>query len=230
MVQLILLSKKWRLFLKLMRVQKMSTWEEITLPHNFNKFPVVILNGSYLMVKNQSHRICEIELYYYSSTHLDEYVHRDELQLTFGQIYFHRFKNGSYKGGTFRGADFTFGRSDVYLSILIRTLQTPTREIITGPCNVVNYLLKFLGHDTIASLVSVIGSLSILKPNHVLYLQPLSECTSERIYSGPRVGLSDKYPTFKILPYRFVSDRALKEIKKQKKQLAKFWGNLHSAQ
>ena len=104
----------------------MSSWDEITLPQNFCKFAVVILNGSFLMIKEQPHRICEMELYYYSSSHSDEYVHRDDLQTTFGQIYFHRFKNRNYKGGTFRGVDLTFGRPDVHLSILIRTIQNIT--------------------------------------------------------------------------------------------------------
>src|SRR4051812_22743169 len=120
----------------------MTTWDEITLPQNFDKLPIVIVNGCHLMIKNEPHRIRELELYYHAANHLDEYVHKDHLQCTFGQVYFHRFNSGVYKGGTFRGMDFTFGRSNVYFSILIRSVQNiNTGEVISGPCNVVKYIL-----------------------------------------------------------------------------------------
>ncbi len=201
----------------------MSTWEEITLPQNINKFVFVVLNGVQLIVKGLPHRICEIELYYYAPNHLDEYVHKSDMQSSFGQIYFHRFENGTYKNGTFRGMDLTFGRPGVLFSILIRTLQLPTGEFISGPCLVVNYLLKVWGYDSIINFTTAVGSFSVLAPNSFMYLQPLEKCLDNTILTGPRVGLSNKYPLFKNLHYRFVSQNAYSNIKKQKTQLFKFW-------
>lgn len=201
----------------------MSTWEEITQPQNLNRFVVVILNGTQLVIRDLPYKICEIELYYYTPDHPDEYVHKNDLQLTFGQIYFHQFGNGTYKNGTFRGMNLTFGRPGVRLSILIRSIYTPTGEVITGPCNVVNHLLKVWGYDSIAKFVNAVGEFSILTPNPVLYLQPLDKCSNVSILTGPRVGLSDKYPLFKSLYYRFVSQSAYKDIKKQKRQLYSYW-------
>lgn len=190
----------------------MSTWEEITLPVNFYKF---VING-------QPYRIGEIELYYFCSNHLDHYVHKDPLQLEFDNIYFHRYKNGSYKG-----MDFSFGRKseNIYLSLLIRTIQNcNTGEVITGPCNTVNHILSVLGHQSVENLVTTAGgTINFTIPNTFIYLQPQSSCLSEDILHGPRVGLSDKYPTFKNLSYRFVSSKMIKQIKKQKTGLQIFW-------
>jgi hypothetical protein len=201
----------------------MSTWDEITLPQNFNKLVIILLNGIQLIIRNQPHRICEIELYYYTSDHQDEYVHQHDIQLTFGRLYFHQFKNNSFRGGNYKGMDITFGRPNMKFGILLRSIQTPTGEIISGPCLVVNYLLQVWGCNSIQNFVNTVGSLSVLTPNLFIYLQPLCECKNESILTGPRIGLSDKYPYFKNLNYRFVSQTAYKGIKKQKRQLIKFY-------
>ena len=40
------------------------------------------------------------------------------------KLYFHKFKNGSYKEGTFKGMDISLGNSDknIYFGILIWTM------------------------------------------------------------------------------------------------------------
>ena len=202
----------------------MASWDEITQPENFAKFIIVILNGIEARINYKPHRIGEVEIYYHCDHHPDNYVHQDELQCDFGKLYFHRFRNGSYKGGNYKGCDMTFGKDRVRLSLLIRTIQNlETGEIISGPCNVVNYLLRSLNYLSIKNLVDELGNFSILTSNPAFYLLPLRECSQDKIFHGPRVGLSDKYPEFKDRLYRFVSNSMYKGVKKQKTQLKIFY-------
>jgi hypothetical protein len=54
---------------------------------------------------------------------MDEYTHCNDDQLKYGYWYFHKFPNGSYKGGTFKGLDITLGNNkDKYCGILIRSI------------------------------------------------------------------------------------------------------------
>lgn len=203
----------------------MSTWEEVTRPENFNKFVIILLNGAHLVIGGHLYRLGEIELYYFTDKHQDFYVHRDKLQQTFGQVYFHRFKGGSYRGGTRRGMDFTFGSPGSCLGILIRTIQNiSSGQVITGPSNTVGHILQVLGYESIDDLMTAAGgTINFLQQNKFIYLCPKELCSNEAILHGPRVGLKEKYPQFQMLPYRFVSETVLKDIKKQKKQLRSYF-------
>ena len=75
----------------------MKITQEICKPSEFSKISNILMNKSVLVVKGISFRLCEIEFYYKSTDHNDEYVHSIEDQKTFEGFYFHRFKNGSYK-------------------------------------------------------------------------------------------------------------------------------------
>lgn len=211
----------------------MSTWYELSEPDQIFKLPIIFLNGANLIIGQSLCKICEIELYYYShDTKIvngfllgpDSYVHQDPLQLTFGQVYFHRSGN-SYRGGNYKGMDLTFSGKNVYFSILVRTIQNlSTGDVISGPCLVVNHILELLNYQSINDLVKAAGGgINFLTPNQFIYLQSVKECSKEPILYGPRVGLSDKYPQFKMLPYRFVASYSFKHIKKQKRQLQLYW-------
>lgn len=203
----------------------MSTWEEVARPENFNKFVIILLNGAHLVIGGHLYRLGEIELYYFTDKHQDFYVHRDQLQYTFGNIYFHRFKGGEYRGGTYKGMDITFGSPGSCLGVLIRTIQNvSTGQIISGPCNVVNHILEILGYESINDLVTAAGgNINILQQNKFMYLYPKESCSNEGVLHGPRVGLSDKYPQFQMLPYRFVSETVIKSVKRQKRQLRSYF-------
>jgi hypothetical protein len=54
-------------------------------------------------------RLTEIEFYLYSETHPDPYTHRSEEQRAFNAFYFHKFSNGTYKSGTWKGLDICLG-------------------------------------------------------------------------------------------------------------------------
>ncbi|KAJ3085695.1 hypothetical protein HK102_013922 [Quaeritorhiza haematococci] len=57
------------------------------------------------------YRLSEIEFYFYDKCHHpDPFTHKQPQQLTRAQWYFHKQGN-SYRGGTWKGLDITFGRS-----------------------------------------------------------------------------------------------------------------------
>jgi hypothetical protein len=159
------------------------------------------------------YRISEIEFYYHEKEiHEDEYAHRDELQLEYGYFYPHRINGKGFKGGTFKCMDITYGSRErnVHFGILIRSVRNiETGEFFTGPCICVNEFLKNFGAtewkelgDDVIKFVNTQFSLKEVS------IQPLT------IFTGPRVGLSDKYPDFKDKEYRYAID--VRDIKKQK--------------
>ncbi|HAX77412.1 MAG TPA: hypothetical protein DCY88_16650 [Cyanobacteria bacterium UBA11372] len=110
----------------------------------FNRIASQLLFGCYLVVGNQPHRLVEIEFYYFSETHPDPFTHRAPLQLECGRWYFHRTR-GSYRSGSFKGLDLTFGDGQAFGGILIRSLVTPDGKLIDGPSLCVDYLLAKAG-------------------------------------------------------------------------------------
>lgn len=177
----------------------------------FTQIANTILNGYCLQIGNVPHRICEIEFYLRNDKHLDLYTHSHDEQQMYGTWYFHRHTNGTYKGGTFKGLDFTLGCRGSSFSVLIRSITDGT-TMIEGPCNVVNYILKTLGMTSIMNL-TVGGVLDCFSPVSGFYLFPFVT-SKQPIYAGKRVGLSDKYPDYRDRMYRFLIFKD--HIKKQK--------------
>jgi hypothetical protein len=182
------------------------------------------LNQRCMIVNSNIVKFAEIEIYCYdSNNHPDIFVHQDPHQALYSTWYFHRFKNGSYKGGTFKGLDLTLGGigshgTVLYFGILIRSIIVKG-VLIEGPCNCVDKILSMYG---VGSIQTFTGGevLSALENKHGFIL---TECPDSQsvIYSGPRIGLSEvKDPTKKWvnLPYRFTSDR---RVKKKKTSLMK---------
>jgi len=177
-----------------------------------------LLQNYIICVNNNKFQICEIEFYINTESHPDTYTHGDILQKTFGKIYFHRMNGKSYKGGTFKGVDLTFGNENMFFGILIRSMyDINNNTMICGPCNCVNMILALNNCDNInmfmgsrqepLDAVSDVG-FRFVKSDIVF---------KDDIYMGSRIGLSDKYPEWKNKLYRFVSRINL--IKKEKKKL-----------
>lgn len=179
-----------------------------------------LLNYTVLHIGTIPHRICEVEFYYYSHEHPDNYVHCHPDQKIPYSWYFHKSSSSSstYKGGTYKGLDIVLGNSGPpvkFGGFLLRSIYSPLENrYIEGPCNTVNYILKILGKDTIYSLTS----------GNILYLNfpLLSICDCSKfsldihpLLVGPRIGLSTKYPDYNLLPYRYV----IGNIRKQKRSL-----------
>jgi len=176
----------------------------------FNQYANKLLNNSILSVKDKTYRICEIEMYLCNDEHPDKYTHCDSLQLEFNQFYPHRFKTGTYKSGTYKCMDIAFGDkiTNTYFGILIRSIQNiETKEFFTGPCICVNEILSNFGCKEWKQFFEKY-SLNELK------LINRDDLINEEIYIGPRVGLGDKYPDYKLKNYRFAI--YINKIKKQK--------------
>src|SRR5262245_43010040 len=121
----------------------------------FTRIANRLLNGSRLIVGSVAHRIVEIEFYYHGDQHLDPFAHRDSLQLQLGRWYFHRTR-GTYRSGTFKGLDLTFGDGKAFGGVLIRSLETPDGTLIDGPSLCVDHLLDRAGCESVAALDSAI--------------------------------------------------------------------------
>lgn len=173
----------------------------------------------YVLVCNEKeYRLGEIEFYIKSDSHDDKYTHGDKNQKMSGKWYFHRYPNGSYKSGTYKGMDLTLGDPDTCFGILIRSLYDKDLDQMTeGPCKVVNLILEANGnHDVNGYMENRSDPLSVRSTNNI-HLKRVNGLAEEQIFTGPRIGLSDKYPEWKDVPYRFVIKKDY--IKKGKKDL-----------
>jgi hypothetical protein len=212
--------------------------DQKTIHEQFADFARVLLNGSYLTVRQgqRRFRIFEIEYYLTSRNHPDLYNHCDLMQLKANQFYPHRFKTGTFKKGTYKCLDFTFGGSstdasgddvssssssssnssvnskDVYGSALIRSIEDmETGQCYTGPCNCVKALLSLYECSEWDELIEKGYDIQ-----NEFSMLPSVELEQRDLYCGKRVGLNTtKYPSFVAREYRFATN--LPQIKKQKK-------------
>lgn len=162
------------------------------------------LNNTQISIKGKLYRIYEVEFYWLSDIHKDEYTHGFADQAEYGKFYFHKLSNGmSFKGGTFKGMDITLGYND-HFGVLIRAIYDISgNKFIQGPCLTVNEILKETGHEKIINLVESLPNLSCVTHDE-LKLVDLDIPDTNEIFSGPRIGLSDKHPEWKDAKYRFV--------------------------
>ncbi|KAI9240567.1 MAG: hypothetical protein BYD32DRAFT_408168 [Podila humilis] len=161
---------------------------------HFDKIAMYLMN-SVAMVVNDKHyyRLVEIEFYLNGGKHLDVFTHSDKDQKTCGEWYFHKM-NGSYKGGSYKGLDITFGRHDTcFGGILVRGIQLsndPMAIIIEGPCLVVDQVLKHTNSKMIINLVDNSSfSKSIFSETSLLRIVPTKQKIIRPLIKCPRVGL-----------------------------------------
>jgi hypothetical protein len=192
-----------------------------TTYEKFDQIVDVLLNKSILNVNGFEFSLCEIELYYYGDGHYDKYTHRSSEQKQKCKFYFHKFSNGTYKSGTFKGMDITLSPNDeTYFGVLIRSIRNRiTGEFIEGPCNVVNKILSVCNVKSITELLSDSVLPLDIYESKLLYVSHIDDMNND-IYFGTRIGLSDKYPKYKNKKYRYVSN--YEQIKKQKNKLELF--------
>lgn len=180
---------------------------------------------------NKEFRICEIEFYVNNHEHNDKYTHGDPQQKTFGRWYFHRYPSGAYKSGTYKGLDLTLGYSqsqnnieshecnnDTYFGILIRSIYDPdTDEMFDGPCKSVNKILELNNVSDVKEYMQNRKAPLNARSTKNFHLKRKAKLSNETIYKGPRIGLSDKYPEWKNIHYRFLIKKDY--IKKGKRDL-----------
>jgi len=186
-----------------------------------------LLNNCILKSNNTMYRFIEIEFYLRNKNHYDTYTHCHKDQLLCNTFYFHKqWRSQTYKSGTFKGMDLVFGdeQTDTYFGILIRSMIELgineqnffyQKDVIIGPCNCVNKILKDYELQSINEL-TMNKSLNLFnnERNFILINYPF---INEEIYYGPRIGLSYKYPNFQHQYYRFVIFPEL--MKREKKSL-----------
>lgn len=180
-----------------------------------------LLNKTKIVVGDQALRITEAEFYYFDEeTHPDYFAHRDPLQLAFGRWYFHRM-DGSYKAGSFKGLDISFGDGTAFGGVLIRGLEKPDGDLIDGPSLCVDHLLATGGFAKVALMDEAIAERPVWDQESPLTLVDTDEFDAKEVYRSSRVGLTLKrsfpgsnMPYYITRPYRFLTEP--RRIKKGK--------------
>jgi 3-methyladenine DNA glycosylase Mpg len=182
------------------------------------KIAQALLTRYVLVVNDIEYQLAEIEFYVKSVDHNDQYTHGDANQKKFGKWYFHRYGNGSYKAGTYKGLDLTLGDGTTYFGVLIRSIyDNVNKEMIEGPCRTVNRILELNGCQDVAEYMQNKKDPLSARSTKNFYLMRKAKPFDETLYIGPRIGLSDKYPEWRDVNYRYVSKINL--IKKERNKL-----------
>jgi hypothetical protein len=156
----------------------------------FQRIAEVLLRRTVLDVAGEAHELCEIEFYLHGDDHPDPFTHGQALQRSSGRWYFHK-SGESYRGGTYKGLDITFGPPDVFGGILLRSLLGPDGQLINGSSLCVEHLLARTGHADVASLAAAIGEHDVAADDSLLRLRAVPE-RAQTIYYTSRVGLTLK--------------------------------------
>lgn len=185
----------------------------------FGQIAQRLLNGAVLSIDGQDHRLLEIEFYYRGPRHDDAFTHGDDLQATFGRWYFHR-DEGSYRGGSFKGLDLTFGPEGVYGGVLIRTIQKPDGSVVNGCSLCVDHMLATTGHARVSELDAALGERKVWEEGGPMQLVFRDDLDARDVIGTARVGLTLKrmyrykqMPQFIMAPYRFLTDPTIKKGK-----------------
>jgi hypothetical protein len=155
----------------------------------FGQIAAAVLGQWRLVIEDRLHRFVEIEFYFHGPAHEDPFAHAHPIQLLLGRWYFHRI-GASYRGGSFKGVDLTFGDGVSTGGILIRSLESPDGFVI-GPSLCVDYLLRATGSATVAALDAAIGPRLAWNGAGPLSIVT-REAASTTIFSSRRVGLTLK--------------------------------------
>lgn len=181
----------------------------------FPSMSQILLNHCLLKVDQETYRLVEIEYYLHSDVHPDPYVHCNPDQLLMHCFYFHKFGTGTYKAGTFKGMDLTFGdlNQKAYFGILVRSIENiKTGELIEGPCNVVNKILHTYHCESIIDFTNG-DNLNMFENDRNFIVVISDELEKRPLRFGPRFGLSKKYPEYQNKNYRYTSHHGIKKAK-----------------
>lgn len=186
--------------------------QTLTAAADFPGLAETLLRRVRLVAGDARFRIAEIELYLAP----DPYIHADPRQVaTSGKWYFHRQNGKGYRRGTYKGLDLTCGPPGTGGGILIRALVAANGEFVEGPCKVVDRILAETGRPLVELLARALpggeDAPDALAPGAELRLEYVAnEMTGDDVaavtVAAPRVGLSAKYPEFRRLPLRFLTE------------------------
>lgn len=175
-------------------------------------------------------RVAEVEFYVaHKDVHYDPFCHRSPEELLPAQWYFHRAgknNDAGYKGGSYKGADITFGKHQVFAGSLIRAVVTEGGDYLEGPSRCVDYFLEKINVPSLNDLVFDKFNKELhVEKNPYLTVKHKSEFDESRLQTmfqvnkgvtsrqGARVGLSLKklktandnqlHTHFMMRPYRY---------------------------
>ncbi len=181
-------------------------------PAWFASVATQLLHQGWLIAGTQHFRLTEVEFYLYSQTHPDPFAHRQPIQRECGHWYFHRI-GSSYRGGSFKGLDLTFGQPHAYAGILLRGAERADQRFIDGPSRLVDALLAATGQPSVASLDAQIAGRRAWEEQNPLHLHWISPRPHPPVLATARVGLTLKragqrpgYARFLGQPYRFLRE------------------------
>ena len=170
----------------------------------------LILRSTRLVAFGSKCLLREIEFYHHSPGHPDPFTHCHDIQSLFGRWYAHRVGKG-YKGGSFKGIDFTFGRDGSFGGMLIRSIETPEGDVICGPSLCVDRLIQLGRFENVASLDGAIADRPLWDANNPMQLVAAVP-SEDHVYASARVGLNgftvspDRRPwKYLLRRYRFVT-------------------------
>lgn len=186
-----------------------GAWEEA-----FRRTAERLLNGAVLWIAGQAHRITEVEFYYRGGQHRDPFAHCDPMQQEDARWYFHR-TGGTYRGGTYKGLDVTFGTVGAYGGILLRGMVPVDHPMALrdGPSVCVDHILNVTG---VRSVTELAARFDLSADAPAGGTSPLwIECVPsvERVmYASARVGLSlrrgatPERLAYLARPYRYLTE------------------------
>ncbi len=205
--------------------QKLKEHSDSETP-DFGKIADIILNKTILCTKKNRYRICEIEFYLKDEVHQDLYTHLSKDQLSFGNLYFHKFKNGGYKEGTYKCFDLTMGNegNQRYFGVLVRSIcNIKQNNFIEGPCRSLTRLFQDYEVSSVKQFMSGENDLRMFNQDGRIWICDDKSLALEDIWRGERIGLSDKYPEFKKRLYRYlVMPKKIKKGKSSLQKIAKY--------
>ena len=176
---------------------------QLITANDFDEIAEIILRRLVIKAGSKCYRVRELEMYLYNDDHLDAYTHRSPEQTKFAGIYAHRYANGSFKSGTYKCMDLTFGDSDLHqwFGILIRGLIPDGESPTDGPCLSVNHILQQYGLSDLSSYAKQCNDPNAQSLVSLFYVS--APFCNDRIIKGVRIGLSDKFLNYRDLPYRY---------------------------
>jgi len=181
----------------------------------FAAIAALLFERAVLVAGGVAHRFTELEFYADGRGHRDPFTHGDPRQRAFGRWYFHR-SGESYRGGTYKGLDLTFGTDDLAAGVLVRSLARDdgVERIVDGPCKVVDHLLAYNGAHAVAALDARIGDRDLDDPASPLAVTLCELAREVTVHASPRVGLTLKRGDtparrrFLARDYRFLTEPA----------------------
>ena len=151
----------------------------------FKRVASILINEYKIVIARKEFFISELEFYYYSESHPDPYVHKNDLQKSFGTFYAHP------KDGNYGGIDLTLGdeEKDIYCGVLIRGLKDKEENFISGPNLVkkeIYNILKLNNYQELQNCIDEKINFNIIESHN----------KHEKIFCSTRIGLKPKFEDY----------------------------------